>query len=343
MKRLIVLVCVLYSIVFIQICSSQTPAVSQPKVVQVKCDGQNKAGLGDRITVVVDNLAGFLANATENNHQVVLFINGMMLEGIVPEAIDTIKRELRFYLRRTDTTKDVWTAVLGRPSKFIKEVSISVGQLGGYPIATAVNNFQFVVIPKKSFYFYLVLLFLIAVCVILLAFKTDLLRDPGPKPENGQRIYSLARTQMAFWFLLVLCSYIFIWCITWELDTISDSVLILIGISAGTAISAVAIDTKTSAQDKPPILSTGSFVKDLLTDGYGVSLHRLQMFVWTIVLGIIFCISVYRDLAMPEFGGALLTLMGISSGTYLGFKIPENIKNSSTVEPGVQPDMPAVG
>lgn len=26
---------------------------------------------------------------------------------------------------------------------------------------------------------------------------------------------------------------------------------------------------------------------------------------------------------MPEFDGTLLALMGISSGTYLGFKIPE--------------------
>jgi hypothetical protein len=42
-----------------------------------------------------------------------------------------------------------------------------------------------------------------------------------------------------------------------------------------------------------------------------------------LVLGGIFVIGVYRDLAMPEFGGTLLALMGISSAGYVGFKFPE--------------------
>jgi hypothetical protein len=63
--------------------------------------------------------------------------------------------------------------------------------------------------------------------------------------------------------------------------------------------------------------------KDLLTDVNGIALHRFQMLIWTIILGVIFLIGVYRDLAMPAFSGTLLALMGISAGTYLGFKIPE--------------------
>jgi hypothetical protein len=31
-------------------------------------------------------------------------------------------------------------------------------------------------------------------------------------------------------------------------------------------------------------------------------------------------IETYRTLAMPDFSGELLALMGISSGTYVGFK-----------------------
>jgi hypothetical protein len=34
-------------------------------------------------------------------------------------------------------------------------------------------------------------------------------------------------------------------------------------------------------------------------------------------------LGVWRDLAMPEFSATLLTLMGISSAGYVGFKIPE--------------------
>ena len=36
-----------------------------------------------------------------------------------------------------------------------------------------------------------------------------------------------------------------------------------------------------------------------------------------------FVITVYRTLAMPDFNGNLLTLMGISSAGYVGFKFPE--------------------
>ena len=53
-----------------------------------------------------------------------------------------------------------------------------------------------------------------------------------------------------------------------------------------------------------------------------MSFHRFQMIVWTLVLGIIFCSEVYTKLAMPTFDSTLLVLMGISSGTYLGFKFP---------------------
>jgi hypothetical protein len=76
----------------------------------------------------------------------------------------------------------------------------------------------------------------------------------------------------------------------------------------------------------PPPTSKGLIV-DLFSDGDGVSFHRFQIAVWTIVLGSVFVWSVYRNISMPEFDASLLTLMGISSGTYVGFKFPEKPKN----------------
>jgi len=75
----------------------------------------------------------------------------------------------------------------------------------------------------------------------------------------------------------------------------------------------------------PPPTSKGLIV-DLLNDGDGVSFHRFQIAVWTIVLGFVFVWSVYRNISMPEFDASLLTLMGISAGTYVGFKFPEKPK-----------------
>jgi hypothetical protein len=62
---------------------------------------------------------------------------------------------------------------------------------------------------------------------------------------------------------------------------------------------------------------------DILKDGEGLSFHRFQIAVWTVVLGLVFIKSVFVDLVMPEFDTTLLGLMGISSGTYIGFKFPE--------------------
>jgi hypothetical protein len=76
----------------------------------------------------------------------------------------------------------------------------------------------------------------------------------------------------------------------------------------------------------PPPAKSRGFRHDILRDGDGICFHRFQIVVWTAVFAIIFIRSVYRDLAMPEFNASLLGLMGISSGTYVGFKFPEKPK-----------------
>jgi hypothetical protein len=51
-----------------------------------------------------------------------------------------------------------------------------------------------------------------------------------------------------------------------------------------------------------------------------IAFHRFQIVVWTLILGVVFVFEVLTKLAMPVFDTTLLTLVGISSGTYLGFK-----------------------
>jgi hypothetical protein len=104
------------------------------------------------------------------------------------------------------------------------------------------------------------------------------------------------------------------------------------------AVLQAAIDTKTSSlqaidkrlceiavQTATPA-SEGFFV-DILSDANGLSFHRFQMFAWTVVIGIMFAVSVGRQLMMLDLSATLLGLMGLSSGTYIGFKLPEQ-KNS---------------
>src|SRR4030095_828968 len=55
---------------------------------------------------------------------------------------------------------------------------------------------------------------------------------------------SLGRCQMAFWFFLVICAFYFLWLITGrgDTDTINSTILILIGISTGTALGSAIHD-----------------------------------------------------------------------------------------------------
>jgi len=157
-----------------------------------------------------------------------------------------------------------------------------------------------------------------------------------------------------------------IWATTGAIDTLTPQLLVLMGISAGTALASATVDSSKrneaqaaqrkaldSVQEATKLLAlaptdallqqkatqaktdlaaldralTGplasGFLSDLLTDTNGYSLHRLQVMVWTILLTIVFWASVWTDLAMPQFSDTLLGLMGISSGTYIGYKLPE--------------------
>ncbi|NKB56350.1 MAG: hypothetical protein GKS00_08445 [Alphaproteobacteria bacterium] len=80
------------------------------------------------------------------------------------------------------------------------------------------------------------------------------------------------------------------------------------------------VDAKIS--DLTSVPASVGFFQDILSSGGEVSLPRFQMMGWTLVLGIVFVHSVFTTLNMPEFDETLLGLMGLSSGTYVGFKFP---------------------
>jgi hypothetical protein len=64
-------------------------------------------------------------------------------------------------------------------------------------------------------------------------------------------------------------------------------------------------------------------LNDILTDANGYSLHRLQLLIWTGVVSLVFVGTVVSRLVLPDIDTTMLALLGISNGTYLGFKLPE--------------------
>ena len=238
-----------------------------------------------------------------------------------------------------------WTVRTGQPDPSI-QVHIVEGSRAKWTLGIGLGMFVFA-------YFFLVK-------------STAALRDG----KDGY--YSLGKSQMAFWGLLVVLTFTGLWLLTGTMERIPPQVLILLGISGATGLSAIVIgnskkDTQiaehqaeitklreeqqnletvklTAAASFPsmsearlveikakiaelslplaPAQSAG-FWQDICDDGNGMSFHRVQVVIWTVVLGVVFIRSVANGMSMPEFSETLLALLGISNGTYLGFKIPE--------------------
>ncbi len=318
-----------------------------------------------------------------------------LYRGNYPEELHVDRGRIIYHLEITPDNKKTWIDLLGAPDGIRRPVTLSVGLENGSAFDSVHERDNPVVMTVISPVYGIVSLLVIGATLVLLVWlarNTNIIREPGVCPTPGKRRpYNLGRAQMAFWFFLIYASYLAIWLITGALDTITASLLALMGISAGTALSEAMIDngkdsattnqaqdltaekqaleqslTQTQAQldaanesastvvteqtnrdalnrqltdsrtrlgqidqqlqalsSQQPNMVSGGFLRDVLSDASGYSFHRFQIFAWTIVLGIIFVSSVYNSLSMPEFSTTLLGLMGLSAGTYIGFKFPE--------------------
>lgn len=375
--------------------SSPDPSASptpprMPRVVKVIA---GHLELDDIIRVEVDNLSEW---AAENDpSKLVPYLNGRAIRGNYPEEIHVSENHLQFHLQITPENKDTWVDLLGEPTAARRPVAFSVGPENDTQFETEFDVSHPLPLTVISPVYGIVALTIVLLTLALLfrlARKTNLIRESGACPVPGKlKPYNLGRTQMAFWFFLIYASYLTIWLITDALDTITPSLLGMMGISGGTALGEALIDSgkdetrtselraltaeKQSLEQSVPELGSQiasinskdnltaddtanrdslnmqvqdnltrlaqiklqiqnlapksdeavsrGFLRDILSDSSGYSFHRFQIFAWTIVLGIIFVSSVYNGLTMPEFSATLLGLMGLSSGTYLGFKFPE--------------------
>jgi hypothetical protein len=94
------------------------------------------------------------------------------------------------------------------------------------------------------------------------------------------------------------------------------------------------ITERKSALVKAEQRSEGLFI-DMVSDAHGVSFHRFQLLTLTILFGIIFIHGVWKDLTMPSFNDGLFGLLGLSSLSFLGLKIPEpSVPKVTSNEPG---------
>ena len=187
---------------------------------------------------------------------------------------------------------------------------------------------------------YLLVLLILTLIFFFLVKESEILRDTisdenafnqlaeKKKIKKARAPFSLSRTQLAFWTLIIVASFFYL-LITNEFNVpaIDNVNLILLGVSIGTAALATTIDSSQQQDSRHQNQPSGGFLIDILSDKNGVSIHRFQNVIWTVVVGIIYIAYVTTHRTLPDgktITDQILILMGISSGAYLGLKIPEN-------------------
>jgi hypothetical protein len=317
---------------FPRISATTTPqrnGIQNVRVTRFENVSRNDSSLfrRDYIRLWVESLDSLKKNIPAKS-KIILYIDNIPFDDLEPEFENDSTVVFKFQKNSvTDKPEsNAWAYFYKKPREWIlKGKSISLGYKDGQAVPSTATV-DIVIIQGTWYVVGIILILCLVIILILLSLRSGLLRDGGSLASE-RRPYSLARTQFTLWLLLIASAYIFLWVSTGEMPVLTASSLILLGISGGTSVVAKMIDNSQALQLSPEAKTKG-FMTDILSDENGVSIHRLQMFVFTLVIGLIFCHDVLVIFEMPDFDSNLLMLMGISSGTYAGFKVTEN--NSST-------------
>jgi hypothetical protein len=297
------------------------------------------------IRFTISRPKAFLVTKPTDISHVVIYGNGLELKGMCTGWFSNVSRVdinaghmpnldtvayIDIILRRDDTTQAAWNFFYSSGKNLTEhyaDIHASIGWEGMSPLenASTVKTIRFYYYHDWIFWLWLSLFVIIITGFLILALKTDALRDGKGGP------YSLSNTMLFFWTLLVVGGFIYTLVLTDVASAMNSSILLLLGVSMATSGGAAAIDL-TSASKNPgaPAKPSQNFIKDILSDGNIFSIHRIQAFTWNLVLGLYFVIYTVLYKTMPVFSETLLFLAGISSLSYLGGKIPENSNNAAT-------------
>ena len=269
------------------------------------------------------------------DRHIILYVDNIPLKGVYPEAftVENGKSILQFFIAHEDAPIELWGNLISmkKPGEFFKrKVSVSVGFEGdAIAIPTLVKGekaFTLALVQESWLFTCMIVLGILIVLFVALAVQSNLIRE-GDADADGKKPFSLARTQMAAWFILIISAWLLLYAIKHTIATIPESLVALMGISSATGLGSILVTSNSTTLRQK---KRERFIMDILSDGQGISLHRFQVFAWTVVMMAVFIRQVWSYYRMPTFDTNLLLLMGISSGTYIGYKFSEKSDNTKT-------------
>lgn len=201
--------------------------------------------------VLLIKATGAQAKRMKTASKVELYFDGVRMPNLTSTPIEVEAGKdnllLTFHLVRDSTideTRKAWDAFFRRKDGYLMTVQPAVAAGNDLPVAVqSAHPLQFFVAKNQNIWLTLI----IGIAILFLSYYwivkyTNMLLDT----ETGY--YSLGKSQMAFWGLLVVLAFIGVWLLIGTMERIPPQSLVLLGISAATGLGAVVIgNSKRSA------------------------------------------------------------------------------------------------
>ena len=320
----------------------------------------------DIISIKINNARQFFLLRPTDFSKLVLYANGIQLNGMVSDRFSLLSRqdvlsgriqlpdtlEIPFQLLRDSTTQTAWRNLYILAEHWYSHkltFHADLGWDGMFPLSYSTNHKDLehtevtVVFYNRLVYWIWVLSYVgfIGLFIFLCA-NTNLIREGTG--VNGA--YSLSQTQLVFWTVLIIGGFIYSVVLTDLTSSLNPSVLLLLGVSIGTTGLASSINYYKKEKGAASNKKHKNFLYDILSDGETLSVHRTQIMLWNVVFGIYLVFYTITNKTMPEISATMLVLSGVSSSFYLGSKIIENGSDPGYSDSGAgapfAPNNPAV-
>lgn len=251
---------------------AKAPLEAEVLSVEVKdpkdTEHKTEVALGKYIIVTLNTELTTARQQQTPTNKLGLFINDLSIKGLEPLPVPDQPKSVIFQLKRTDDNRDAWSVLFGHKHFGLRsrktgdcasddQIAITVGLQDGSWAAKNPKTLCLEYLPDNTSKFLILpISFVAAVGTFTLGMKSAMLRDSGdPRTDGKLGTYSLGRCQMALWFVTVVFAFLFTYAVTGDTSPIPQGTLILMGIGAGTALGAAAIDQNKRTASKTDLVN----------------------------------------------------------------------------------------
>lgn len=315
--------------------------------IQAKCA---PCGFDGSVSISIPQLAVWRRATNADLTKLQLVLNGSRIPGLVPLFHESeVGGAIEFKLRRFPDKPDsvtAWEGVLQAGLAWTpRSVSVSIAD-DRQVLARADEELTFEAMSMGGRLLCAALALLVVGLVLGRSARSSnwgFLRDdygvgPNVLLPGSNFAFSLAKVQMTLWTVVIVIGFVLSAAAFKSFPDVNETVVVLLGIGIGTAVGSLAVvpsrvteeikifEASAKAPADKQRLDMFLKSKDILADisrDYGstaADLHRLQNIVFTLIVMVMFIISVASTGTFPTFSNTLLALIGVSGGAYVGFK-----------------------